>query len=97
MSTQVLLEFYDTVTRKFGVSCASAAKLTRRYAQLCNVAITLPILFSAIDRHASGNFSFWDALIVEAALAGGATTLFSEGMQDGYVVGALTIRNPFSA
>jgi predicted nucleic acid-binding protein len=39
--------------------------------------------------------SFWDALIIDAAIAGGATTLYSEDLQDGLEIDGLTIRNPF--
>jgi predicted nucleic acid-binding protein len=41
-------------------------------------------------------FSFYDALIVAAALESGCTTLFSEDLQDGQVIDqTLTVRNPF--
>jgi predicted nucleic acid-binding protein len=41
-------------------------------------------------------FSFYDALIVAAALESGCTTLFSEYLQDGQVIDrTLTVRNPF--
>jgi predicted nucleic acid-binding protein len=39
--------------------------------------------------------AFWDALIVEAALSRGCTTLLSEDLQDGRRFGALVIENPF--
>ena len=39
--------------------------------------------------------SFWDALILEAALAAQATLLYSEDFQDGSVFGGLRIVNPF--
>jgi predicted nucleic acid-binding protein len=39
--------------------------------------------------------SFWDALTLEAALAAGATLLYSEDFQDGAVFGGLRIVNPF--
>lgn len=38
--------------------------------------------------------SFWDALIVQAALEGGCRTLLSEDMQHGCRFGELTIENP---
>lgn len=45
------------------------------------------------ERH---GLRIYDALIVAAALAAGADTLWSEDMQDGLVIdGRLTIRNPF--
>ena len=45
------------------------------------------------QRHA---FSFYDALIVAAAIEGGCTRLWSEDMQNGLRVDRLTIRNPFA-
>ncbi len=40
--------------------------------------------------------SFYDALIVAAALEAGCDTPYSEDMQDGRKIGALTIVNPFA-
>ncbi|NJM45754.1 MAG: PIN domain-containing protein [Alkalinema sp. RU_4_3] len=41
-------------------------------------------------------FSFWDSLVVAAALESGADVLISEDMQQGLIVeGVLTIHNPF--
>ncbi len=42
-------------------------------------------------------FSFYDALVVAAALEGGCETLYSEDMQHGRAVGGLTIVDPFRA
>ncbi len=40
--------------------------------------------------------SFWDALIIQAALRNDCNILFSEDMQDGQLIaGKLRIRNPF--
>ncbi len=42
------------------------------------------------------SFSYWDSLIVAAALDAGCTTLFSEDMQHGQIIeNCLTIVNPF--
>lgn len=42
-------------------------------------------------------FSFWDSLIVEAALTSGCICLLSEDMEDGLVINViLTIHNPFA-
>jgi predicted nucleic acid-binding protein len=40
-------------------------------------------------------FSYYDALIVAAALEARCDTLLSEDLQDGRVIDGLTIRNPF--
>ena len=39
--------------------------------------------------------SFWDALILEAALRGGADTLLTEDLQHGQRIEGLTVVNPF--
>ena len=43
-------------------------------------------------------FSWWDAMIVAAALQAGCDTLLSEDLQHGQVIdGGLTLVNPFAA
>jgi len=39
--------------------------------------------------------SFWDALIVQAALLSGAKKLLSEDLQHGKSIRGVTIQNPF--
>ncbi|MBI5308788.1 MAG: PIN domain-containing protein [Planctomycetes bacterium] len=41
--------------------------------------------------------SFWDSLIIAAALDSGCTTLYSEDMQNGLKIDFLTIVNPFNS
>jgi predicted nucleic acid-binding protein len=48
-----------------------------------------------MKRHQSDTFSFWDSLIVEAALQSGCSQLLSEDMQNGLMIDSLTISNPF--
>ncbi len=50
----------------------------------------------AIALQQTYGFSFWDAMIVRAAMESGCRTLVSEDMQDGQRIGALTIPNPFA-
>jgi predicted nucleic acid-binding protein len=41
--------------------------------------------------------SYWDALVIAAAVVAGCDTLYSEDMQDGQVFeNRLTVRNPFA-
>ncbi len=61
------------------------------------VEINTPIILKAIRRHQMDNFSFWDALIVEAALNAGCQVLLSEDMQENRKIDGLIIQNPFSA
>lgn len=53
-------------------------------------------LLQASELRERYNLSFWDSLIVSSALASGASVLYSEDMQDGFVVeGRLQVINPF--
>ena len=52
-------------------------------------------LLASTLRSGGASFSFWDSLIVSAALDAGCSTLYSEDMQHGQVVdGRLAIVNP---
>jgi len=47
-------------------------------------------------RSRNDQLSFWDALIVQAAIEGHASTLYSEDMQHGQMFNSLRVVNPFS-
>jgi len=97
LSTQVLQEFYVTVTRmgRSLLTKEAAEDIVNDLAEFPLIQIDKTIISLAMKRHQSNEFSFWDSLIVEAALQSGCNTLLSEDMQDGRVIGSLTIRNPF--
>ena len=97
LSTQVLQEFYDVGTRKMKLEPASARRVVAFYAGWPVVETTAQLIVSASLLHERHGFAFWDAMVVEAALLSGATTLLTEDMQDGRRLGGLTIRNPFAA
>ena len=98
LSTQVLQEFYVTVTRagRSLLSKEAAEDIVADLAEFPLIQNDKTIIALAMKRHQSNEFSFWDSLIVEAALQSGSSTLLSEDMQDGRVIGSLTIRNPFA-
>ena len=97
LSTQVLQEFYVSVTRKLGTPLdpEAAFQAVQDLAAFPVVQIDPPLILLAIQRSRKAKVSFWDALILEAALAAGATLLYSEDFQDGAVFGGLRIANPF--
>ena len=99
LSTQVLQEFYVNVTRKLDnpLSPERAGARVRDLCQLRLVRVDAPIILSAIARTQSQSFSFWDALILEAAISTGADRLFTEDLQDGQTIDGLRIENPFSS
>ena len=97
LSTQVLQEFYNAGTRKLKLEPALARRVVAFYSAWPVVETTVQMIVSASVLHERHSFSFWDAMVVEAALLAGATTLLSEDLQDGRRIGDLTIRNPFRA
>jgi predicted nucleic acid-binding protein len=54
------------------------------------------ITLKAIDIQERYRFSFWDSLIIQAAIQGQACILLSEDLPDGQAVKDLKILNPFS-
>jgi predicted nucleic acid-binding protein len=96
LSTQVLQEFYVAVTRKLAtpLDVDTAYQAVRELAVMPSVRVDIPLILSAIQLSKSKRLSFWDGLIVQSALEGGASILYSEDMQDGQVFQTLRIKNP---
>ena len=97
LSTQVLQEFYVTVTRKLAVPLEpdTAETVVRNFSALPVVNVDGERVLTAINRSCRLQFSFWDALIIEAAIAGGAERLLTEDLQHGQSIDGLQIENPF--
>jgi predicted nucleic acid-binding protein len=97
LSTQVLQEFYRAATQKMRppMSPEDARRLIADYGEWCSVHTDPLMLISASLLQQRHKLHWWDALIIEAAMRSGATTLLSEDMQDGQKFGTLTVRNPF--
>ncbi|MFH1480139.1 MAG: PIN domain-containing protein [Pseudomonadota bacterium] len=99
ISIQVLQEFYQVSTRKIQspLSTEDALEYLHYMAVLETVHPDFDTLVTAIYLHKRLKFSFWDALIVQAAAGANCSLLFTEDLQDGLHVGDLIIRNPFIA
>ena len=97
ISTQVLQELYVSLTRvgKQKLPPDKASGVVNFFAELPLQQVDKQLVSAAMQRHQQGAFSFWDSLIVEAALRAGCTKLISEDMHDGLQVGSLIIENPF--
>lgn len=97
LSTQVVNEICRNLLRKANFSEAQLQKIIKslfRHYQV--VLLQERTLAKASDLRNRYSLSFWDSLIVAAALAAGATILYSEDMQHGLVVEQqLRIENPF--
>jgi predicted nucleic acid-binding protein len=97
LSTQVLQEFFVAVTRKLSTPLPhqQAERAVRNLAKLETAKIDADIILKAIETMRRYRLSFWDSLIIQAALRGGATVLYTEDLQHGQVIETLTIENPF--
>ena len=97
LSTQVLQEFYVTLTRKVSspLSKLEARKLVQKYSHW-NVVLNDPSIISqASEIEESYNLSFWDALIVSAAYSQNVPTIFTEDLNHGQIIEGISIKNPF--
>jgi predicted nucleic acid-binding protein len=98
LSTQVLQEYYVTVTAKL------SPPRTREEAREDVISLTawspaqmdvrvIERAWSLEDRY---SFSWWDALIVASGLVGRCAYLLSEDLQDGQVIDGMRIISPFT-
>jgi predicted nucleic acid-binding protein len=95
VSTQVLQEYFVTSTKKLKVPADIARRKTELFSRFDLVQIEAEDILSAIDIHRIHQISFWDALIVRAALHSRCNVLFSEDLQGGRKIDELEIINPF--
>jgi predicted nucleic acid-binding protein len=97
VSIQVLQEFYVNVTRKLKkpLTSAKAVGIIEEYLTWTTVENTATLLTAAIGLHNKAQLSFWDAMVVQAALEAGCERLYTEDMNNGQRFGSLVIVNPF--
>jgi predicted nucleic acid-binding protein len=98
LSAQVLGELYVTLTRKLARP-VDAAQAVERVAGLSRhrvVAVDGAMVRSAIETSQRSQISYWDALIVEAAVKGGCAHILTEDLATGAVIRGVEIVNPFA-
>lgn len=98
ISSQVMQEFLNAATRKF-ITAFYAADLRLYFrtvlVPLCRHYVSDETLDHALLIREETGYSFYDSLIVCAALESGCTTLLSEDLQHGRRVHDLIVLNPF--
>ena len=98
ISAQVLNEFANIGRKKLNMSWPEIQEAVASITILASAVVALDddLTIAAVDLAERYRFSFYDALIVAAALRAGCDQLYSEDMQAGLIVGRqLTIINPF--
>lgn len=97
ISTQVLQEFYVNATKptKLAMKPAEARRLVALYSTWRVIPADSDLVLAASHLQEDHTVSFWDALIVRAALRASASVLLSEDLQHGRRFGPLEVRDPF--
>jgi predicted nucleic acid-binding protein len=95
VSTQVLQEYFVTVTRKFKADPLRAKEKVELYGAFEVARMDLSNILAAIDMHRLYGISFWDALVLRMAKQAGCRILLSEDMQHGQEIDGVRIVNPF--
>jgi predicted nucleic acid-binding protein len=97
ISTQVLQEYYNVLTRKFGFWPARAKSELLVLCAMPTVIMTPDLIQAAADLHAGDATSFWDALIIAAAQSADCDELWTEDLQTGRTFGKLKVVNPLAS
>ncbi len=98
ISTQVIQEFLNVALRRFArpLNVSEGREYVRIVLTPLCQHYPSPLFYDhALLIQQQTGFSFYDALVVTAALEIGCRTLLSEDLQNGRVIEGLTIRNPF--
>ncbi|WP_446011589.1 PIN domain-containing protein [Candidatus Electrothrix sp.] len=96
ISTQIINEVCVNLIRKAHFSEEKIRELIKSfYGKYEVVGIDNEILLRASEIRESHSYSFWDSLILASALYADADILYSEDMQDGFVLEENTTVNPF--
>jgi predicted nucleic acid-binding protein len=99
LSIQVLQELYVNLSRKLArkLPRPEVRQIVADYLRWPVVANSSGLLLGALQVEERFGLSFWDALIVQAAEAGGAETLYSEDLNHGQAYGSVKVINPFKS
>lgn len=97
LSTQVLSEFYVTVTRKLKepLDPGLAAQVVDWLTFLLVVSIDSALVRRAIQICRDSQISYWDGLVVAAASRAGCRRLLTEDLNDGQEIASVRVENPF--
>ena len=97
ISTQVLQEFYVTLTRKVSVPLkkSQARRILNNYLAWDVAVNNGETILQAIEIEENYHISFWDAMIVSAAYFKNAAIILTEDLNEGQQIEGITIVNPF--
>lgn len=97
LSAQILQEFYVTMTRKAKPAWSPERTLAKLddFSAWPLLTTDLPLIREAVLLSRDAVISFWDALVIVAALRSGANILYSEDLNHGQTLRGVRVVNPF--
>jgi predicted nucleic acid-binding protein len=95
LSTQVLAEFYSVSTRKLGVRSEDAEAVVSDFGEWKVHRPSHADLLRAVGLERRYKIPWWDAMVLNSALALEASILWTEDFAHGQKFGSLTVKNPF--
>jgi len=97
ISVQVLIEITSVCLRKLKMPWPEITDLLQAVKATCRIVpLTVETHAQAVRLAQQHHLSFYDAHIMAAAIASGASTLMSEDMHAGLTVLGVRIQNPFA-
>ncbi len=100
VSFQVIQEFFNVALRRFAVPMAvsdAEQYLSTVFRPLCAVQSSQGLYAEAIQLNSRFGLSWYDSVIVAAALEAECAVLYSEDFQSGQTFGPLKVANPFNS
>lgn len=95
LSTQVIQEFFAAGVHKLALPGRHVREIASAFLELPLVVVGPEHIRRAMADQERFGISFWDALILAAAEAGGAEVLLTEDLSDGQTYGVVTVCDPF--
>lgn len=95
ISTQVLMELYSVVVRKYGGDHARTTMLIENHGFPEVVAVDETLVVQALEVSNRFQISHWDGLILAAAERARCQVVYSEDLNHGQVYGTVRVVNPF--
>ncbi len=97
VSVQVMQEVYVNATGKLGIPPWKVRGVLEKLGRGIVVAPDAEMVLRAIDTSERNQISFWDSMIIEAAVAGKSSVVLTEDMNHGQTIRGVKIVNPFLA
>ena len=94
-STQVIQEFWVTMTRKLGVDKERIRSQVESLMGTLVQTVQPEDILNAIHWQTQWKISFWDALILVSAKRAGAAVLYTEDLSNGRLYNGVKAVNPF--